>query len=60
MEFSKIPEPTEAELRVSTANMFRAGGTLNVLQCVLVMQKCQIIVLKKLNELLEEKFNGAA
>lgn len=55
MESSKVPEEQEAELRVSTTEMFKAGGAINVLNCVLVMQKCQIIILKKLNELLDEE-----
>lgn len=50
-----IPEPTEAELRVSTRNMYKEGGIVNVLSCVLTMQKVQIIILKKLNEILEEE-----
>lgn len=56
MEMGKVPEANEAELRVSTTQMFKDGGAINVLNCVLVMQKCQIIILKKLNELLEEKY----
>jgi len=51
----RVPEPDEAELRFSTTQMYKHGGAINVLNCVLVMQKCQIIILKKLNELLEEK-----
>lgn len=55
MEPNKISEPDEAELRISTKSMYQTGGTINVLDCVLTMQKYQIIILKKLNELLEEE-----
>lgn len=55
MESPKIPEPDEAELRAGTTQMYRQGGIENVLNCVLTMQKCQVIIMKKLNELLEEE-----
>ena len=48
-----VPEMDEAELRVSTAKMYREGGVMNVLACVSTLQKCQIIILNKLNELIE-------
>lgn len=57
MEPNKISEPDEAELKVSTTVMYKYGGVINVLNCVLMMQKCQIIILKKLNELLNEELN---
>ena len=47
-----LPEMTEAELKVSTKNMFKLGGAENVLSCVLMLQKCQIVILRKLNDLL--------
>ncbi len=50
-----IPEPDEAELRVSTKLMYEQGGVDNVLSCISVMQKCQLIILQKLNEILEEE-----
>ncbi len=50
----KVPEFDEAELKVSTTQMYKQGGIENVLACVSIMQKCQIIILTKLNELLEE------
>jgi len=43
----------EIELKIQTQNMFNAGGTENVLDCVSTLQKCQIIILTKLNEILE-------
>lgn len=55
MELNKISEPDEAELRVSTARMYQLGGVTNVLDCVLTMQKVQVIILKKLNEILEQE-----
>lgn len=60
MELNKISEPDEAELRVSTANMYRLGGINNVLDCVLTMQKCQLVILQKLNEILQEEGNNGS
>jgi len=51
----QISEADEAEFRVMTANMYKQGGAFNVLACVSTMQKVQIIIMKKLNELLEEE-----
>lgn len=48
-----IPLPDEAELRVSTTQMYRAGGAASVLHCVFAMQKVQLIILTKLNELID-------
>jgi len=53
-----IPEPDEAELKASTTRMYKHGGIGNVLSCVSTMQKCQIIILKKLNEILLEESNA--
>ncbi len=50
----KLPEIDEAELKVSTTQMYRQGGIENVLNCVRVMQQCQLVILQKLNELLLE------
>lgn len=55
----KVPEIDEAQLKADTVLMFKEGGVLNVLDCVDTMQRCQIIILTKLNEILdEEKFKG--
>ena len=51
----EIPETDEAELRAMTAAMYRSGGIDNVLDCVLTMQRCQIIIMRKLTELMEEE-----
>ena len=51
----QISEEDEAEFKVMTANMYKHGGAFNVLACVSTMQKVQIIIMKKLNELLEEE-----
>jgi hypothetical protein len=51
----KIGEEDEAELRVLTANMYKNGGVYDVLACVSTMQKVIIIIMKKLNELLDEE-----
>lgn len=56
----KITEEQEAEFKVMTANMYKHGGFANVLACVSTMQKVQIIILKKLNELIEEDKNEMA
>ena len=49
----QIPEVDEAELKVMTQNMYNEGGIFNVLECVSTMQKCQVIILTKLNEIIE-------
>ncbi len=51
----KMSEIDEAELRVETQNMYNYGGVMNVLACVDAMQKCQLIIMLKLNEILEEE-----
>lgn len=47
----------EAELRASTTLMYKHGGVENVLNCVIAMQKCQRIILLKLQEILENETN---
>lgn len=49
-----IPEADEAELKVMTQLLYNHGGVENVLSCVSAMQKCSIIILKKLSEILDE------
>lgn len=49
----------EAELRVSTTLMYKNGGVENVLNAIIAMQKCQNIILKKLNEILDEERGNA-
>lgn len=51
----KLNELDEAELKVQTQQMFNAGGVDNVMQCVLTMWQCSNIILKKLNEILDEE-----
>lgn len=53
----KLSEFDEAELRVQTQNMYAAGGAENVLEAVLTMQRCAVVILKKLNEILENENN---
>ncbi len=53
--FTHISEDQEAELKVMTTNMYKAGGALNVLACISTMGKVQLIIAKKLNEILEEE-----
>lgn len=50
-----VSEAEEAEFRVMTANLYKQGGAYQVLTCVSVMQKVQIIILTKLNEILDEE-----
>lgn len=52
----RVPELDEAELKVQTQLMFDRGGVINVLECVSTMQQCQVIILQKLNEILNEKY----
>lgn len=49
---SDIPEQEEAELKVMTGNMYNHGGTLNVIDCLIAMLESQLIVAKKLREIL--------
>lgn len=56
----KISELDEADLKVQTENMYRAGGIENVLACVSTMYACQIVIMRKLNEIiLNEKRDRA-
>ncbi len=41
----------EAELKVQTQTMYKFGGVSNVLDCLIVMLKTQIIIAEKLKEL---------
>lgn len=52
----KISEEDEAEFRVMTTNLYRESGVYSVLACVSTMQKIQIIMMTKLNELLDEEY----
>lgn len=53
-----VPITDEAELRVQTEVLYKQGGADNVLTCIATLQKCQIIILSKLNELLEEEIQS--
>ena len=48
-----LPALDEAELKIMTVNMYKFGGTENVLKAVQIMQECQIVMLQKLQEILE-------
>jgi len=45
----------EIDLKLQTQKMYEMGGIDNVLSCISTMQKCQIIILTKLNEILNAK-----
>lgn len=45
----------EAEIRVMTAEMFKAGGADNVLACVQEMMRVERVILRKLYEILLEQ-----
>lgn len=47
-----MPLPEEAEFKVMTQNMYNSGGTVNVLDCLIAMQESQLLILKKLREIL--------
>lgn len=51
----KIPEFEEARLKVDTMDMYKKGGAYTVLECINEMQQCMIIILTKLNEILEDE-----
>lgn len=50
-----MTEFEEAELRISTQVLYEKGGIDNVLACVCEMQRVQVVILKKLNEILENE-----
>lgn len=50
-----ISEIDEAELKASTTLLYKDGGIDNVLSCILTMQRVQIIMITKLNEILDEE-----
>ena len=56
--FTRITEDEEAELKVMVTNMYKAGGAMNVLDCISTIGKVQLIIAKKLNEILTEETNG--
>jgi len=43
----------EAEFKVNTQNMYKFGGVPNVLDCLIAMLESQLIITKKLKELVE-------
>lgn len=51
----KISEADEAEIKVMITNLYKSDGVYAVLASVQTMQKVMIIIMKKLNELLEEE-----
>ncbi len=55
MENPILSEIDEAELKAATKMLYHAGGVMNVLNCVIAMQKVQGIMLAKLNELIDEE-----
>jgi hypothetical protein len=52
-----VPLADEAELKMMTVRMYQNGGAKVVFDCVKTMQECQVIILKKLKEILEENRN---
>lgn len=51
----KISEADEAEIKVMITNLYKSDGVYAVLASVQTMQKVIIIIMRKLNELLEEE-----
>lgn len=49
----KISPLEETTLRMDTIEMYKTGGTENVLAAVDMMQQCIFVILTKLNEILE-------
>lgn len=41
----------EAEFKVQTQNMYNAGGVPNVLDCLIAMLESQLIIARKLKEI---------
>ena len=51
----RISEIDEAEFKVMVTKLFRNEGVYGVLACIHTMREVEIIMLRKLNELLEEE-----
>lgn len=49
-----MPHETEAEFKVMTQNMHNSGGTANVLDCLISMLEGQLIIARKLKEIVEQ------
>lgn len=47
-----MKQEDEAEFKVNTVNMYRHGGVPNVLDCLISMLEVQLIIVKKLKEIL--------
>ena len=45
----------ETEFKVSTTRMYKHGGVVNVLDCIISMLETELIILKKLKELVLDK-----
>lgn len=52
-----IPELDEAELKVMTKALYERGGASNVISALMTMNRCMIIISRKLAELIEEDNN---
>ncbi len=55
MQLRKLTPIEENQLRLDTTAMYEYGGISNVLASVHMMTQCQLVVLEKLGELLEEE-----
>lgn len=55
---AKVPELEEAQLKIDTIAMYKSGGIINVLDCIDTMRRCEIIILEKLNEILDNEENN--
>lgn len=51
----RISESDEAILKAQTQHLYNTGGADNVMACVYTMQRCQLIILQKLKEILEAR-----
>lgn len=50
-----MQEFDEAEFKVMTQNMHVHGGTSNVLDCLISMLESQLVIVKKLKEIINQK-----
>ncbi|MGI0059878.1 MAG: hypothetical protein ACREBJ_08925 [Nitrosotalea sp.] len=48
-----LPKEEEAEFTVMTTNMYNSGGVVNVLDCLIAMMESQVVITKKLREILK-------
>lgn len=55
MNRRRISEAAEAELKVMTQNVYNHFGVMGVMETIMEMRETEIIILKKLNEIIVDE-----